>query len=240
MSWSSDSAISDTELGEITENNRTVQSPSRSPKGKSPVKNKTKRKTSAGTSRGSVAVVIPVKAEPKAHLDLIQEWSLPSDDNDDDLVVSSDGEKEQEEKKEVKPAKRLNRRQIKQLGTVLDVDQLRKLSAGALVLKFSRHTTSKVPRDETTFNYQHQYACTMLPGICSEKFCGNSLDTRQQIKRHLLRHIGELLTMTNQGKGQGFRQPAVLAVIITASFENTRPDKKWKKLKTLEHFLVFF
>ncbi len=119
--------------------------------------------------------------------------SEPEEDEDDDLIVTSDEEEDQ------KKSKVVDKKETKQR-TILDVDQLRKLSATALVLKFSKHSTSKVPKDANTFTYQHQYACTMLPGICSEKFCGNAVDTKPQIKRHLLRHIGELLTMTNQGK----------------------------------------
>ena len=166
------------------------RSPSRSPKGR----NK-KRRGSPGSAGSS-----PRRKDKRSTLELLRHLTnvastLESEpeEEDDDLVVTSDDEEQEGAK-----TKKVDKKERKQR-TILDVDQLRKLSATALVLKFSRHTTSKVPKDLKTFTYQHQYACTMLPGICSEKFCGNALDTKPQIKRHLLRHIGELLTMTNQG-----------------------------------------
>ncbi|XP_071784650.1 uncharacterized protein [Asterias amurensis] len=81
---------------------------------------------------------------------------------------------------------------------VLDVDMLRKLSIAKLISKFSVYSYMKVPKDAFTTTIRHSYSCTMLPGICNEKFCGLLVDTKNQIKRHLLRHIGELLTMTTQ------------------------------------------
>lgn len=47
---------------------------------------------------------------------------------------------------------------------------------------------------------QHVYSCKMLPHYCTEKFYGNDEDTKRQITKHLLRHVGELLTVTNRGK----------------------------------------
>ena len=86
----------------------------------------------------------------------------------------------------------------KQRRMVLDVDMLRKLSIAKLISKFSVYSSIKVPKDAFTTTIRHSYSCTMLPGICNEKFCGLLVDTKNQIKRHLLRHIGELLTMTTQ------------------------------------------
>ncbi|XP_022081348.1 uncharacterized protein LOC110974197, partial [Acanthaster planci] len=82
--------------------------------------------------------------------------------------------------------------------TVLDVDVLRKFSIAKLIGQFSVYSSMKVPKDAFSTTIRHSYTCTMLPGICNEKFCGLLSDTKDQIKRHLLRHIGELLTMTTQ------------------------------------------
>ncbi|XP_038046957.1 uncharacterized protein LOC119721162 [Patiria miniata] len=82
--------------------------------------------------------------------------------------------------------------------TVLDVDVLRKFSIAKLISQFSVYSSMKVPKDAFSTTVRHSYTCTMLPGICNEKFCGLLADTKNQIKRHLLRHIGELLTMTTQ------------------------------------------
>ena len=167
------------------------RSPSRSPKGKSK-----KRHGSPGSAGSS-----PRSKDQRSTLELLRHLTNVAstmdsepEEEEDDLFVTSDDEEQEGAK-----AKKVEKKERRKQRTILDVDQLRKLSATALVLKFSKHTTSKVPKDLETFTYQHQYACTMLPGICSEKFCGNALDTKPQIKRHLLRHIGELLTMTNQG-----------------------------------------
>ncbi|XP_072038126.1 uncharacterized protein [Amphiura filiformis] len=167
------------------------RSPGRSPS-RSPRQNRSPRKGSPGSSSTS-----PKSKDQKSALEILRQLTYAAlesepdvDEDNDDMVVNSDDD--DEEKPKVFEKKEPKQR------TILDVDQLRKLSATALVLKFSKHTTSKVPKDANTYTYQHQYACTMLPGICSEKFCGNAVDTKPQIKRHLLRHIGELLTMTNQ------------------------------------------
>ncbi|XP_041467953.1 uncharacterized protein LOC121418258 [Lytechinus variegatus] len=83
---------------------------------------------------------------------------------------------------------------------VLDVDLLRMLPAAELVKKFSKHTSFKVPTEESkTQVKQHVYSCKMLPHYCTEKFYGNDEDTKRQITKHLLRHVGELLTVTNRG-----------------------------------------
>lgn len=82
---------------------------------------------------------------------------------------------------------------------VLDIDQLRKLSADSLVMKYADHQTVTVPKDKDNNITQSVYTCKMLPSHCFEKFMGIDEDTKHQITRHLLRHVGELLTMANEG-----------------------------------------
>lgn len=82
---------------------------------------------------------------------------------------------------------------------VLDIDQLRKLSADSLVQKYADHQTVTVPKDKDNTIHQSVYTCRMLPSHCFEKFMGIDEDTKHQITRHLLRHVGELLTMANEG-----------------------------------------
>ncbi|XP_072169802.1 uncharacterized protein [Diadema setosum] len=98
---------------------------------------------------------------------------------------------------------------------VLDVDLLRMLPAADLVKKFAKHTSFKVPtEDSRTTLKQHVYTCRMLPHYCTEKFYGNDEDTKRQATKHLLRHVGELLTVTNRG-----------IHMMTTSTKKPKPEK---------------
>ncbi|XP_033105418.1 zinc finger and BTB domain-containing protein 11-like isoform X2 [Anneissia japonica] len=81
--------------------------------------------------------------------------------------------------------------------SVLNVDVLRRMPVTELVDKFAAHSTKQIPKDKQSTIVQHVYSCQMMPHNCREVFCGSASDTMQEIRRHLLRHIGELLTLTN-------------------------------------------
>ncbi|XP_071835234.1 uncharacterized protein [Apostichopus japonicus] len=111
---------------------------------------------------------------------------------------------------------------------VLDIDLLRKLSADSLVLKYADHQTVTVPKDKDNDITQSVYTCKMLPSHCFEKFMGIDEDTKHQITRHLLRHVGELLTMANEGmatkessEGTAHEEDDEAAAFITAAAKKT-------------------
>ncbi|XP_071963728.1 uncharacterized protein [Antedon mediterranea] len=79
----------------------------------------------------------------------------------------------------------------------LNVDLLRRLPVTELVDKYAIHTTKQIPKDRSSTIIQHEYSCQMMPHNCREVFCGSASDTKEEIRRHLLRHIGELLTLSN-------------------------------------------
>ncbi|XP_070577687.1 uncharacterized protein [Ptychodera flava] len=83
---------------------------------------------------------------------------------------------------------------------VLNLDQIRKLSDVSLLKKFAEHKVDKAKKKSGDARADHIYTCKLLPDNCCQKFKGTDAVAKNEMKRHLLAHIGELLTLSATGK----------------------------------------
>ncbi|XP_066281532.1 uncharacterized protein [Branchiostoma lanceolatum] len=99
-------------------------------------------------------------------------------------------EREAKTKASIKEAA-ARKRQSKGEAEGVTLDQLRKMSEFSLVKRFAQFVQEVSCRTNTV---RHIYSCQLIPSRCQAAFEDDgSNDGRDQIKRHLLSHVGELL-----------------------------------------------
>eukprot|EP00058_Branchiostoma_floridae_P025179 XP_002610669.1 hypothetical protein BRAFLDRAFT_65860 [Branchiostoma floridae] len=99
-------------------------------------------------------------------------------------------EREAKTKASIKEAA-ARRRQNKGEAEGVTLDQLRKMSEFSLVKRFAQFVQEVSCRTNTV---RHVYSCQLIPSRCQAAFEDDGTnDGRDQIKRHLLSHVGELL-----------------------------------------------
>ncbi|XP_078590666.1 uncharacterized protein LOC144870429 isoform X2 [Branchiostoma floridae x Branchiostoma japonicum] len=99
-------------------------------------------------------------------------------------------EREAKTKASIKEAA-ARRRQNKGEAEGVTLDQLRKMSEFSLVKRFAQFVQEVSCRTNTV---RHVYSCQLIPSQCQAAFEDDGTnDGRDQIKRHLLSHVGELL-----------------------------------------------
>nr|XP_006820242.1 PREDICTED: zinc finger protein 131-like [Saccoglossus kowalevskii] len=81
-------------------------------------------------------------------------------------------------------------------GRILNLDQIRKLSDTTLLKKFAEHRIDKVNKKSDKIPAEHMYICKLLPDNCCKVVKGVDRIAKHDMKRHLLAHIGELLTLS--------------------------------------------